>query len=104
MAFEKHPDFEVDGHDIASKVSITPWEAALGANVPVRTLGGTLDVKIPPGSQGGRKLRLRGRGLPGKTPGDHTVEVQISTPPVNSPADRTVYEDMARHFHYDPRH
>lgn len=103
VTFEKHPHYEVDGRNITSKVLVTPWEAALGATVPVHTLGGDVEVKLPPGSQGGKKLRLRGRGLPGKTPGDHTVEVQISTPPANSPADRTVYEDMARHFHYDPR-
>lgn len=103
IEFDPHPHFTVDGRDITSRVPITPWEAALGATIPVHTLGGDVDLKIPAGSQGGRKLRLRGRGLPGKTPGDHTVELKITTPPANSDADRKLYEDMAKHFQYDPR-
>lgn len=103
VQFAKHPRFTVEGRDIRSEVAITPWEAALGAKVPVDTLGGTVQLKIPAGSQSGRKLRLRGRGLPGATPGDQTVSVAIATPPANSETDRAFYRDMARRFDYDPR-
>ena len=66
VAFEPHPLFGVDGRNITLELPITPWEAALGATVTVPTLGGKVDLKIPAGSQSGRKMRLKGRGLPGK--------------------------------------
>ncbi|HEX7380719.1 MAG TPA: DnaJ C-terminal domain-containing protein [Nevskiaceae bacterium] len=103
VQFAKDSRFTVEGRDIRSEVTITPWEAALGARVPVDTLGGTVQLKIPAGSQSGRKLRLRGRGLPGTTPGDQTVSVAIATPPADSETDRAFYRDMARRFDYDPR-
>lgn len=103
IGFVPHPKFTVDGRDVTSSVSITPWEAALGGKIPVPTLGGEVQLSVPAGTQSGSKLRLRGRGLPGKTSGDHFVNLQIMTPPVNSTADRAIYEDMAKHFHYDPR-
>src|SRR5699024_5635976 len=84
IAFQKHPRFEVDGRNISATLELTPWEAALGAKVPVPTLGGEVQLTIPAGSQSGRKLRLRGRGLPGKPAGDETVLLAISTPPAVS--------------------
>lgn len=103
ISFEPHAQFSVEGHDIAAEVAISPWEAALGAEVPVQTLGGTVQLKIPADTQSGRKLRLRGRGLPGKQPGDQTVSLRIATPPAETDADRKFYQDMAAHFDYDPR-
>lgn len=104
IAFDAHATFSVDGRDVSSSVAIAPWEAALGGKIPVTTLGGDVQLSVPAGTASGRKLRLRGRGLPGKTAGDHLVTLQIVTPPVNSEADRKLYEEMARHFaDFDPR-
>lgn len=103
ISFEPHAQFAVDGRNVAAEVAVSPWEAALGTQVPVPTLGGSVQLKIPAGIKSGAKLRLRGRGLPGKTPGDQTVTVRIATPPANSDADRKFYADMAQHFDYDPR-
>ena len=61
IAFAEHPKFYAEGRDVHHTLAITPWEAALGAKVTVPTLGGNVDLKIPAGSQGGRKLRLKGR-------------------------------------------
>jgi curved DNA-binding protein len=73
--------------------------------VPVPTLAGTVDLRIPAGSQSGRKLRLKGRGMPGPTPGDQLVEISIKAPPVDSEAQREAYEALRAQFaHYDPRH
>lgn len=104
VEFDAHPTFTVEGRNIRSNVAITPWEAALGAKIPVNTLGGEVQVSVPPNTQGGRILRLRGRGLPGKAAGDHFVNLQIVTPPATSEADRKVYRSMAQHFRFDPRH
>lgn len=103
IEFAPHPQFTLDGRDVTSQVPITPWEAALGGKIPVTTLGGEVQLSVPAGTRGGRRMRLRGRGLPGKTPGDHLVELQIVTPPVNSDADRAIYQSMAKHFEFDPR-
>lgn len=103
VEFAPHNQFTVEGRDIRSNVAISPWEAALGAKIPVHTLGGEVQVSVPPNTGGGRVLRLRGRGLPGKTPGDHFVNLQIVTPPAASEADRKVYQSMAQHFQFDPR-
>jgi len=102
--FAPHADFKVEGRDISVTVNVAPWEAALGTKVPVPTLGGTVELKLPAGTQGGKRMRLKGRGLPGKTPGDQLVQVQIVTPPTASDEDRTYYEEMAERFAgFDPR-
>ena len=82
---------------------VTPWEAALGARIPVATLGGTVEVSVPAGAQSGQKLRLKGRGLPGKPGGDHYVELRMVTPPANDAAARDLYRRMAEQFNFDPR-
>jgi curved DNA-binding protein len=93
-----HPDFRVEGRDVHVELAITPWEAALGARVPVKTLGGAVEVTVPEGSQSGRKLRLKGRGLPGTPPGDQIVSLEIQTPPAMDAADRSFYGEMARRY------
>jgi curved DNA-binding protein len=98
-----HPYFRLEGRDVHLDLPVTPWEAALGATVAVPTLGGRVEVKIPAGSQSGRKLRLKGRGLPGRTPGDQFVIVQIATPPANSDRARAFYQRMAQELPFDPR-
>ena len=75
----------------------------LGATVKGCTAGGPVDLKIPPNSQGGKKLRLKGRGLPGNPPGDQYVVLQMVTPPAQTEAQKALYEQMARELPFDPR-
>jgi curved DNA-binding protein len=98
-----HRHFTPDGRDIHLRLPIAPWEAALGATVQVPTLGGTVNLKIPAGSQSGQRLRLKGRGLPGAPPGDELVTLEIKTPPAQNEESRHVYEHMAEHFRFNPR-
>ncbi|MBD3670047.1 MAG: DnaJ domain-containing protein [Gammaproteobacteria bacterium] len=103
VSFAPHTLYKVEGKDIHLTLPISPWEAALGAQLKVPTLAGAVDLKIPAGSQSGQKLRLKGRGLPGKTPGDQFVVLQVKTPPVHSEQERHFYEQMQQQFQYDPR-
>lgn len=103
VAIGPHRHFRPDGADILLDLPVTPWEAALGATVQVPTLGGKVDLKIPPGSQTGSKLRLRGRGLPGSPAGDQIVDVQIEAPPADSDSSRALYEKMREEMPFDPR-
>jgi len=96
--FAPHPDFRVEGRDVHVALPVAPWEAALGARVPVKTLGGTVELSVPEGSQSGRRLRLKGRGLPGSPAGDQIVTLEIVTPPAADAADRSFYGEMARRF------
>ncbi|MBK1699454.1 DnaJ C-terminal domain-containing protein [Thiococcus pfennigii] len=98
-----HPHFHVEGRDIRIQVPIAPWEAALGATIPVPTLGGAVNLKVPAGSQSGRRLRLKGRGLPGSPPGDELVELEIQTPPAHTEEEKALYRRMAETFPFRPR-
>jgi curved DNA-binding protein len=98
-----HRWFRVEGRDVWLDLPVTPWEAALGETVRVRTLGGRVDLKLPKGSQTDRQLRLRGRGLPGKPPGDQLVVLKIVTPPPRSAADEAFYREMAGTLSMNPR-
>jgi curved DNA-binding protein len=94
----------VDGRDVYLDLPIAPWEAALGATVTTPTPEGGVQLTIPPGSSSGRKLRLKGKGLPGNPPGDMYAVLEITTPPAQSSAARDAYAALARTFpHYDPR-
>ncbi|MHB8348497.1 MAG: DnaJ C-terminal domain-containing protein [Acidiferrobacterales bacterium] len=103
VELQVHPYFEPEGQDIYLKLPLTPWEAALGAQLTVPTLGGKVDVKIPAGSQSGQKLRLKGRGLGSKSRGDQYVVLQIVTPPAATPAAREIYKQMSRELPFNPR-
>jgi curved DNA-binding protein len=103
IEYAAHPQFEVDGRNIIHMLPVAPWEAALGATVSVPTLGGAVELKIPPGSESGRKLRLRGRGLPGATPGDQIVELEILAPRPHTPKQNAAYEAMRDAFAGDWR-
>lgn len=103
IEFEPHPRFRAEGRDLHLDLPITPWEAALGAKVPVSTLGGRVELKIPAGARSGQRLRLAGRGLPGKPPGDQYVTLQIMTPPAGNEDEKAFYERMAETFRFDPR-
>lgn len=98
------PQFKLHGRDIEVEVPVSPWEAALGAKVPVPTLGGNVELKIPAGSRSGRKLRLKGRGMPGRTPGDQIVVLGIQAPPADSDKARAAYQAFEKAFAgFDPR-
>ncbi len=98
-----HRLFQLDGRDVTLTLPVAPWEAALGASVTVPTLGGPVEVQIPPGSQSGQKLRLRGRGLPGKPAGDQFAQLKLVLPPGTSPEAKALYEEMRRKLKFDPR-
>jgi curved DNA-binding protein len=98
-----HRHFTPDGRDIHLRLPIAPWEAALGATVQVPTLGGTVNLKIPAGSQSGQRLRLKGRGLPGDPPGDELVILEIVTPPAHSEEAKRAYRHMAEQLRFNPR-
>lgn len=103
IQFEPHPRYRVDGRDLHLSLRVAPWEAALGAKVPLRTPEGVLDVAVPAGSQGGRKLRLRGRGIPGNPPGDLYAALEIVLPEATSGKARALYAQMASELAFDPR-
>lgn len=99
----KHALFDVMDNDIYLSLPIAPWEAALGTKITVPTLAGKIDLKIPPGSQGGQKLRIKSRGLPGATPGDQYVLLKIITPPASTEAEKDLYKKMAEIMPFNPR-
>jgi curved DNA-binding protein len=101
--FRPHPRFRVDGRDVLFELPLAPWEAALGATVRVPVPDGHVELRVPPGSQAGRRLRLKGRGLPGPPPGDLYAVLSIVLPPANSDARREAYAAFARAFDFDPR-
>ena len=103
VEFTEHPLYRVDDADIYLDLPVAPWEAALGANVKVPTPAGNIDLKIPANSRQGRKLRLKGRGLTGKQPGDLYVVLQVSLPPADSDAARSLYKQMQDQLGFNPR-
>jgi curved DNA-binding protein len=97
--YRPHGEFEVDGRNILFTLPVAPWDAALGTTVSVPTLGGRVDVRVPADSDSGRKLRLRGRGLPGKpAAGDQIVELEVYAPRAETDAQRELYRQMAEQF------
>lgn len=100
---DKHPIFDVMGNDIYVTLPVSPWEAALGTTIMVPTLGGNVDLKIPPGSQGGQTLRLKKRGLPGAAHGDQYVLLKIIIPQPTTDAARALYKTMAEEMPFNPR-
>lgn len=91
-----HRQFELEGRNVLVDLPIAPWEAALGAEVNVPTPGGKVSLKIPPGSSSGKQLRLAGRGLPGKPPGDQIVRLQVVVPEPASEREKALYEELSR--------
>jgi curved DNA-binding protein len=101
-----HPRFRVDGRDLYVDLAVSPWEAALGAEVPVPTLDGNAQVKVPPGSSSGRRLRLRGQGLPGSAgapAGDLYAVLTIRVPSKLTKKERELFERLASVSKFDPR-
>ncbi len=103
IEFVPHSLFSVDKKDIYLTLPITPWEAALGGSVTVPTLAGKVDVKIPPNSQSGQKLRLKGRGLADKSAGDQIIQLNIVIPRADTDIAKALYQQMAKELAFDPR-
>lgn len=103
IEFRAHPLYRADGRDIYLDLPVTPWEAALGATVKVPTPGGIVELKIPEGSVSGRKLRLKGRGIPGDPPGDCYVILAIALPPADTEAAKAFYRKMEQELDFNPR-
>ncbi len=102
--FKPHARFRIDGRNLLADLPVAPWEAALGAVVPV-TLpdAGVLKVRIPAGAQSGRQLTVRGRGVPGDPAGDLELTVRVVLPPADTPQAKALYETMARELAFDAR-
>ena len=100
-----HPQYKLEGNDLATELALTPWEAALGGRVNVRTLDGAVDVKIPPGIQAGKRLRVRGRGWPikGGEKGELYLQIQIRVPEKLSNQEKDLFERLARVSRFNPR-
>lgn len=104
--FKPHRQFAVEGGNLLLTLPVAPWEAALGETVEVPTLGGTVNLKIPPNSKNGQKLRLKGKGLPasGKEPaGDLFARLEIALPPADTPARKDFYREMSEVMAFNPR-
>ncbi|HTQ76893.1 MAG TPA: DnaJ C-terminal domain-containing protein [Burkholderiales bacterium] len=103
VRFKPHARFRPDGSDLHMTLPVAPWEAALGAVVPVELPDGRIQMRIPAGAQSGKQLRVRGKGLPSQPPGDLYFDLQIVAPPAESPKAKELYEAMAREMAFDPR-
>ncbi|VAW76507.1 DnaJ-class molecular chaperone CbpA [hydrothermal vent metagenome] len=103
IGFNPHPLYRVEGRDLYLDLPVAPWEAALGATVKTPTPGGPVDLKIPAGTRSGQKLRLKGRGIPGKPPGDIFVIPQITLPPADDEAAKALYQKMEQELAFNPR-
>lgn len=99
-----HPLFDVQGHNLTITVPLAPWEAALGAKVTLPTLTGKISLTIPPNTQAGKKMRIKGKGLPGKTaPGDLYAVVKIVMPADSNEEAQTLWAKLAKSAEFDPR-
>ena len=104
VEIEPHPYFRLEGRDLYTTLQVAPWEAALGARVTMRTLDGSVRVKVPEGSSSGRKIRLRGKGYLGPDgPGDLYAEIQVVVPEKLSSEERRLFEELAEASHFKPR-
>ncbi|MFD1122977.1 DnaJ C-terminal domain-containing protein [Methylophilus flavus] len=103
IAFKPNVRYRTEGRDVYMDLPVTPWEAALGATISLPTPDGSVELKIPLGSNSNRKLRLRKRGIPGVEPGDLYVVTTIVTPPADTEEEKAAYIAMANAFHFDPR-
>ena len=102
--FRPDPRWRAMDRDVYQPLALAPWEAALGASVEVHTPSGTVEVTVPARSRAGRKLRLKGRGIPAATPGDLYLEVEIALPPADSDAARAAWTALGKAFPtFNPR-
>ncbi|TVS11200.1 MAG: J domain-containing protein [Wenzhouxiangella sp.] len=103
VRLKPHPLFDVQGRDVHLTLPIAPWEAALGKRLAVPTLGGKVEMNIPPGASSGKRMRLKGRGLPGKPPGDQYVILKVVVPEARTDKARSLYESLQAEQDFDPR-
>jgi curved DNA-binding protein len=103
ICFHPHTLYLVQGRDLSLSLPLAPWEAALGATVKAPTPTGVVEVKIPPGSQSGRKLRLKGRGIPGEPAGDLYLVLDVVLPKADTEQAQQIYHTMARELAFNPR-
>jgi curved DNA-binding protein len=103
VGIESDSRFTLEGRDILHTLPIAPWEAALGATVEVPTLGGEVELKIPAGSDSGKRMRLRGRGMPGRSPGDQIITLEVHAPKAENAEQKKLYEEMSKTFDWNPR-
>ncbi len=105
VEIEPHAVFELKGRDIYMDLPLAPWEAVLGSEVRVSALSGGIDMKIPPGTQGGQKLRLRGKGMPNPkgAPGDLFVTVVVKVPTHPSEREKELFEELKKSSAFNPR-
>jgi curved DNA-binding protein len=103
VEFQPHALYRIEGRDLYLELPVTPWEAALGASVKTPTPGGAVDLKIPPESHAGTKLRLKGRGIPAATPGDLYVVLQIALPAAPDEKAKAAYRALAEALPFNPR-
>ena len=103
IGFQPHKYYHAEGTDLYLDLPVAPWEAFLGAKVKVPTPAGIVDLSIPAGSKQGRKLRLKGRGIPAKKAGDLYVVLQIALPPASDKNARELFEKMAGEVKFNPR-
>ena len=105
VRIKSHPRFRLDGRDITVDLPVSPWEAVLGTTVAIRTPGGEAKVKVPQGSSTGRRLRLRGEGMPNPrgTAGDLYAEIKVMVPPKPTARERELFEQLAAESTFDPR-
>jgi curved DNA-binding protein len=105
VRYAQHPDFETRGADLVGSLELTPWEAVLGATVPVKTLEGMVSLKVPAGTQQGYQLRVRGKGLPAGNAknGDLYVAVSIQVPPQISEEEKLLWKHLAAKSAFNPR-
>jgi curved DNA-binding protein len=105
VRYAQNPDWQVRGADLMGHLELSPWEAILGATVPVRTLEGSVSVRIPAGFQQGQKLRVRGKGLPagGARRGDLYVEASIQVPAHIGKEEERLWKQLATQSSFNPR-
>lgn len=103
VAIKEDPAYRVEGRDVFMDLPITPWEAALGAKVSAMTPSGKVELTVPKHAQSGKKLRLKGRGIPGKHAGDLYAVLKIVIPPTETDKARALYQQLADEVDFDPR-
>ncbi|MCQ8126988.1 DnaJ C-terminal domain-containing protein [Methylomonas rivi] len=103
VCFNPHPRFRIDGRNLHLNLPVAPWEAALGATVNVNLIDSQLKVRVPEGTQSGRQLRLSGKGIPSRPPGDLLLDIQVVLPPADTETARQLYRNMAQELAFDPR-
>lgn len=103
VAFRPHPRLRADGRDLHLTLPVAPWEAALGAVIPVDLPGGGIQVRIPAGAAPGRQMRVRGKGIPSNPPGDLYFDIRVVAPPADTPRTKELYEALRKESDFDPR-